>query len=78
MSEKIKKLNVTVTYSVGLGNLSNVPKKVVEQLEEAYDSGHTIASFDVGQPYQEAMDWLVENIKQRDCFDWECEIDNLE
>lgn len=78
MSEKIKKLNVTISYSVGYGNLDKIPKDVLNQLKHAYENGNLITSTDFSNVYSDAMEWLVENIKEKDCFDWECEIKNLE
>lgn len=76
--ENIKKINVTISYSVGYGDLKNIPKDVLKQLKHAYDNGNSIMSSDISEVYSNAMEWLVENIKEKDCFDWECEIENLE
>ena len=78
MSKKIKKLSVTITYTVSLGDLENVPENVYEQLEKAYDNAHSVSPTDPRMRYSEAADWLSNNIRERDCMDWECEIDGFE
>ena len=78
MSEEIKKLNVTISYSVGYGNLENIPKNVLKQLKHAYENGNSITSTDFSNVYSDAMEWLIENIKEKDCYDWNCEIESLE
>lgn len=74
---KIESLDVTVKYRVGLGGL-NVPKKVLEQLEDAANNSKTLDLDTRGDKrYAEATEWLIDNIKEADCMDWECEIDDL-
>lgn len=74
---KIKKLNVTVTYQVGLGGVS-VPKKILEQLEQAAYDFVELGSNTIDSPkYSEATRWLMDNIKERDCMYWECEINQI-
>ena len=76
--ETLKKISVTVTYHVGLSNIK-APTEVVEQLQKIYDSGKPFITGTTDEiEHSEAMDWLTETIKERDCFEWECEIDNLE
>jgi len=70
----VKDLRVTVKYSVGLGNVE-MPEEAYKQLVEAADNG--IAIDPCGMTYLEAADWLGENIKERDCMDWECEVDDI-
>ncbi|WP_286894925.1 MULTISPECIES: hypothetical protein [Sphingobacterium] len=71
---KIKHLTVTVKYRVGLGDIS-LPKKVLDQLNQAADNGHDIEMND--QRYPLAGDWLSDTIQERNCMDWECEIEEL-
>ena len=77
MSE-IKKLNVTVSYSVEYGDIDNVPQIVLKQLQDAYYNGHSITTFDAHQAYPDALDWLSDQVSERDCFEWQCEIFDLE
>lgn len=73
---KIETLEVTVKYRVGLGGL-DVPKKVFEQLSQAIDDGKSLGTdTQIGQ-YEDATSWLMDKIRERDCMDWECEIDDL-
>ncbi len=71
---KINKLSVTVTYKVGLGNL-DMPKKVYDQINEAIKNGDKIDATNI--KYGEAGSWLSDKIKERDCFEWEAEIDQI-
>jgi|1_EtaG_2_1085319.scaffolds.fasta_scaffold10939_3 hypothetical protein len=74
MSKTVKKLTVSVTYKVGLGDLK-IPDNIYEQLLEAHDNGNeidplTLLDADLG-------DWLLDNIRERDCMEWDCEIDDI-
>lgn len=73
--KKIKNLTVKVTYRVGLGDVE-MPDEVYEQLTEAAEDGDTIESG--GIKYTEAAEWLSNNIRERDCMDWEAEIEEAE
>jgi len=70
----IKDLSVKVTYSVGLGGLE-VSDKVFDQLNEIADNGTEVDG--TGMEYPEAIEWLHDNIKEGDCCDLECEIEEL-
>ena len=72
---KVKELNVKITYRVGLGDL-NIPKKVKEQLIEACEKNEEINLQSI--KYGEAEEWLSDNIKEGDCFDWTAEIEDIE
>jgi len=72
MSKKVKKLSVTVTYKVGLGNVK-VPKEVYEELVKAAEKGDEIEM----HKYPEAAEWMTSNVRERDCFDWNVQIDEL-
>lgn len=75
----IEKLTITITYTVGLGDIK-VPDNVYEELMEAYDNNDTIDPdlIKTLKSYSNANDWIIDNIKERDCYNWECEIDNIE
>ena len=77
MSKKIKTLSVTINYKVSLGDL-DVPKNIYKQIEDAYNNSDSISPSDPKQMHLDASDWLSENIKERDCTHWECEIDEFE
>ncbi|WP_407489190.1 hypothetical protein [Elizabethkingia anophelis] len=74
----LKKIRVEVTYSVGLGEL-NVPEKVLDQLLKAYDNNKDLSGDDMlySSEYSEAAEWLADNIREKDCYNWECEIVEL-
>lgn len=71
---KIDNLTVTVKYRVGLGKLK-VPKKVYDQLIAAEKRGDTLEPDNM--KYPDATEWLSDNIREKDCMDWECEIYDL-
>lgn len=67
----INNLTVTVTYTVGLGNIK-VPKEVYDDLIKHYDN----ESWEVPED-SIAAEWLADNIKEKDAMDWGYEIDDL-
>ena len=67
----INNLTVTVTYTVGLGNIK-VPKEVYDDLIKHYDN----ESWEVSED-SIAAEWLADNIKEKDAMDWSYEIDDL-
>lgn len=77
--KNIKNLEVTITYSVGLEDL-NMPENVYNELEKAYDNSTLLDNCTtiVLNKYPNAIDWLSENIQEKDCFNWECEINMFE
>ncbi len=70
----VKDFSVKITYRVGLSNV-DMPEEVYEQISEAYDNGDEIDP--CGIEYTAAAEWLSNNIKERDCTDWEAEIEEL-
>lgn len=70
----VKDLSVTVTYKVGLGNVE-MPENVYKQIVEAAEKGCAIEGTDL--KYSDAAEWLANNIKERDCFEWGTEIDEV-
>ena len=71
---KVKDLWVKVTYEVRLGDLE-IPKEVKSELKKAYRKGREIQGGEM--KYVEASNWLSENIKERDSFEWKVEIEEL-
>lgn len=76
MEIKLKNLSVRVVYMVELGDIT-APKKVIEQLKMIYDKSQTMDAMAISE-YPDAAEWLSDNIKERDCFDWECELEDFE
>lgn len=72
--KKVNDLTVQVTYRVGLGDVE-MPENVYQQIEEAYENGDEIDSSCM--EYQDAADWLINNIREKDCMDWSAEIEEL-
>lgn len=70
----IKDLTVKVTYRVGLGNVK-VPDEVYDELAKAYDEGGDVS--DCRDEFENASEWLLDNIRQRDAMDWEFEIEDF-
>lgn len=63
-----------MTYSVGLGDIK-ASKNVIEQLQKAYEDNEILDGNKA--EYADALDWIQANFKERDCFEWECEIKTL-
>lgn len=70
--KKIDNMTVTVTYTVGLTNVE-VPDNVYDVLSK-YDKIDT-CTLTPNSDYYEALDWLGENIEERDGMEWEYEVD---
>lgn len=76
--KKIKKLTVTVTYTVRLGEIE-VSDKEYNALQECFKSWTTINDNAYNDESAEiALDWLSDNINFGDEMDCKYEIDNLE
>ena len=70
--KKIDNMTVTVTYTVELNDVE-VPDNVYDVLAE-YDKIDT-GTITPDSDYYEALDWLGENIEERDGMEWEYEED---
>lgn len=75
--KKLKNIRITVTYSVGLGDL-NLNEKEFKELKNAYENNETITPMLCDERHTNAYEWLTENAKEADCFDWKCEVDVFE
>lgn len=73
MRKIIESIDVTVTYRVGLGNVE-VDDNVYQELMNAADECSEVDY----QKYPNAAEWLRGNIKERDCCDWCCEIEDIQ
>ena len=78
----IKDLTVKVTYSAGIGD-AEVSDEVMNGLEKIQDEYHGEISADIGTTTDDdeilaAFEWLTNNIKEADAFDWNYEIVDLE
>lgn len=72
--QKVNTLRVEVKYVVELSDFE-IPQKLFEEMEDL--QGHTIYPSRAQTEYPEALDWLSENIKEGDAYDWEYEIDEI-
>ena len=72
---KLDRLEVEVTFRVGLGEL-NLPKEEFEQLTKAFEKGKELDGFGYDE-FNEAREWLSDNIKQGDCCDISYEITDM-
>lgn len=70
---KLERIKVTATYYVELGNVK-VPKNVLKQLKKAEDMSDNITEL----RYEKAYSWLSDNIKERDSFHSEYQIEDLQ
>ena len=71
--KNIKDLTVKVTYEVGLGDLE-MPIEVYNQIMEADENGDDIETMSGNRKYEEAAEWLSQNIQERDCMEWKAEV----
>jgi len=71
-TKTVKKLNLTITYKVGYGDVK-MPKEIYEQLLKAAENGEEIEM----HKYPDVADWMSSNVAERDCFDWKAEIDSV-
>ena len=71
----IKELTIRVTYRVGIGNFK-VPDNIYNELNQIAGSG--IGEVDgMGMEYSDAVEWLRDNIQERDCCDISYAIEDL-
>jgi len=73
--KNVKSISVSVEYRVGLGEFE-MPEEVYNQIIEAMDNGDKINT--MGLHYTEAAEWISSNIQERDCMDWECDVEDIE
>ena len=66
-------LNVTCKYDVEITR--EVPDEVYEQLCDIYDNGGSISDCEIRDG--KAMDFLADNVSERDAFNWEYEINDF-
>ena len=78
MMKRIKDLTVTVTYTVGLGNVE-VSEKVFDALKALADRGCVHSDLvDWDEQVGTAFEWLGDNINENDACNWEYEIEEME
>lgn len=72
---KIRNIDVTVTYRTSLGAYE-IPDEIYNEMKEAFETDGTI--YDGNMKSLKALDWLSDEVKERDAWDWEIQIDDLE
>ena len=76
--KKLKNLEVTVTYTVKLSDI-DVTKTNFDSLYESFNRFKKITNNSWNDKIADnAFDWLLENVKQRDAIDLSFEIVDLE
>lgn len=75
MEQTLNTLRLTVTYRVGIGNFK-VPQSIYDKLNDAHENGDEIEAGTTENG--EVLEWLADNIHERDCFDISYEIDTFE
>ena len=68
---KVRHLTITVKYIVGYGDVT-MPKNVHKELEQACEKMDAIDM--QSQKYPNAAEWLNNNVRERDCMEWEAEV----
>lgn len=71
-TKKVKSLSIIVTYRVSYGGVE-MPKQIYEQMVKASENGDEIEMHN----YPDVFDWIVSNVRERDCLNWKAEIDKL-
>ena len=71
---EVKNLTVTVKYEVGIGGV-DMPEEVYLQLLQANEEGIEIDG--TGMENEEAVEWLRDNISERDCCDIKYEVEDI-
>lgn len=74
MRKTVKTLRVKVTYVVEYGNIE-IPEKALQQIIDAAENSNTIDMSDID--YEAARDFLVKEIEENDCCEWEAEIEDI-
>ena len=72
----VEDLTIKVTYRVGLGKVQ-MPEKVYQQLLAAEEVWKDIDPAAYGSGYEEAAEWLTENIKEGDCMEWSATVEEI-
>lgn len=76
----MKKIDITVKVTYEVSICAEVDDSVADALGYAQDN-YTALTSDIGcEDYQadKAFDWIVENCKEGDAYDWEVEIQDFD
>jgi hypothetical protein len=68
---KVRHLTVTVKYMVGYGDVT-MPKNVHQELEKASEKCEAIDMH--SSKYPNAAEWLNNNVREKDCMEWEADV----
>ena len=73
--KKVDNIRVEVEYVVELSDFE-IPQELFEEMEDL--QGHTIYPSLAQTDCPEVLDWLSENIEEKDAFEWSYEIEEIE
>lgn len=73
--KKVDNIRVKVEYIVEKSDFE-IPQELFDEIEDLERIDMTSDALMLGFP--NVLDWLSENIKEGDAFDWEYEIDEIE
>ncbi len=76
MKTKKITIGIEVKYSVQLE--VEVSENIANQLDNLIGRRIDPTSALIDDDLEEGVNWIQENIKERDAFDWDCEIDYLD
>ena len=71
--KRINNLTVEVRYTVSLGDV-DVPDDVYDALAECESSELNCDDLDMTEEQNKSIEWLSDNISERDAMTWEYEI----
>ena len=72
--QKVNTLRVEVKYVVELSDFK-IPQELFEEIEDLERIDMTSDALMLGFP--NVLDWLSENIKEKDAFEWSYEIEEI-
>lgn len=72
--QKVNTLRVEVKYVVELSDFE-IPQELFEEMEDLERIDMTSDALMLGFP--NVLDWLSENIKEKDAFEWSYEIEEI-
>ena len=72
--QKVNTLRVEVKYVVEISNFE-IPEELFDEMEDLERIDMTSDALMLGFP--NVLDWLSENIKEKDAFEWSYEIEEI-
>ena len=72
--QKVNTLRVEVKYVVELSGFE-IPQELFDEMEDLQGMYKTTEDLELKNP--KVLDWLSENIKEKDAFEWSYEIEEI-